>query len=370
MFDNTPNTAVSLTLLAVVLLALWLIYIAIKDTLSWYHFGKISLYTDPKVGAVGGQVGGRIYLNRLYKEETRFKVILKNLYYYTSNYEDTDGKTCTQTVNKLVYEAESYAKVLRIDNKSALEFCFDIDDKQRPTESFGTKGYSWEVEFILEEYKYDFSRSFIIPVKKGKQNAQFLSVKASNQHTIEESNKLAMASIPIFQRNGVIYIEYPPFYNWLVTKTFGAVGLGVTGIGVAILMFENSVIGWFVGGAFTFFGGMLLARTLYDNIPFRQVTIEKYKLSERASIFNTLLYERSIDLKKKFKFKRLSMFGEELADEGHSSFVHIVIEQDDTRLYLVRHIASITEQDHLMKLFKEQFKKPEKPKKSKKAKYQ
>jgi len=353
-FERAANTGVSILLTCIVLLALLFIYFAVKETIDWISFGKTPLYMDPPIGSIGGQVGGTIVLNRRYEEGTRFKVTLSNVHYYTTS-KLVNGKHITQDHNETVWEDEGDASFISEGTQSAVQFCFNIPSSAESTKGTKNKGYYWKLKLSLEDYKHAFVREFSLPVKTGKRKSN-LKLKPLNDITKASAIKRAKEALPLQEIDGNIIINYPSFYLGDVAKGFWIFGGVFAGIGLGILVYAEAGVATFVGDVFSIIGWTIIGTGVYEYVLARKILINDDCIEESAYLFSYELFKKTISRDAPFSIKTLGMFNQKIKKNRHESFAHIVMTQDDKKLYLARYVQSITQQKNIKKMFYDKLK--------------
>lgn len=105
------------------LVGLWLLYLAIKQTLEWKRFGRTPLTLDPFPGSIGGDVGGEIITRIRYNSAQIYKVTLTCVYSYVSG----SGKNRTRK-ERVKWQDEGYAHAEPAAEGSRLKFRFKVPD--------------------------------------------------------------------------------------------------------------------------------------------------------------------------------------------------------------------------------------------------
>ncbi len=151
-----------LIVLAVIfpLVGIYLVYLAIKSTLSWRRFGNLRLHLDPYPGSIGGQVGGSLRVPLAYDSRHRFNVNLLCL----RSQETGNGKHRRRRETG-IWQASGLAH-----NKAApgggtlLTLCFDLPPGLPISEPHSDDYHFWRLELKADLPGIDLMRQFTIPV--------------------------------------------------------------------------------------------------------------------------------------------------------------------------------------------------------------
>ncbi len=351
--EQANNTGVKILLMAIILLAMFLMYSAIRETLSWFFHGRTPLFLDPPTPAVGGEIGGTVVLNHRYPLDAKFKVTLSNHYVYTTTSRDTsrsgNGQTRTTHHSDLMWRESSYAHIINQGDQSALEFCFNVPKSLKPTQGSADSGYTWEVSIVLEETKLRFMRTFTIEAKNGKETSKYLSVKASNSLSEYKTQATLYSELPLTQEDETYHLHYLPFTASdaslaiiIFASIFGVIGLG-------ILLFADAGLASFVGSLFFMMGSVGIIYGLYEYFLETRITITKEKVSEKLFLFGILIKETEIDLTQSFKLIYLDLFKQvpKKKSKGFNKMM-VAITQDKKHIILVKYVKS---QDKIKKMF-------------------
>ena len=349
--QQANNDGVLLLLGGIVLLSIFFLFSAIKRTINWLYFGKTPLYLDPSPGSVGGEVGGSIILNKHYKEGTKFKIILSNVYFYTTHERDSDGKRKQKVHYETVWEEEGYGKLLLEESQTAVQFLFKVPNNAEATKDGSEKGYYWNVEIKLEEYRYTFNRKFDIPVSKRKQNSKKLTMDVLNVKTKVQSKEIALEAIPVVEEDGATIITYPIFHFDTVAKGLFIFGGFFLGLGIAILVYADVGLGSFVGGMFSIIGSGIVSKGIEVWFVERRIVITDEELRAQRTLFGIIISDISMTRDEKINLSIVGLFGGKIKKKRHEKYAQIIAEQGDKKIYLAPYISSISKQKHLKKYF-------------------
>ena len=246
------------------LVGLFLLYKAIKMTLEYRHFGRVTYSMDPYPGAIGGHVGGHLRIKNLdfqrASEARSLSVKLECVYSYMS------GSGKNRSRRETVKWAEHGQP--RVDNALegiSLAFRFDIPEglPQADVEQSGAY-HLWRLSVDADIPGIDLSRSYNIPVFATGETARAVTHDISAQAAAlrkqeSDASKLAIASgqfdieglsraMQLRNEGNRIRLKFPMFRNRLLTL-FAAIfagGFGFASFSMANMASDGGLFGIFI----------------------------------------------------------------------------------------------------------------------------
>jgi len=159
---------------------------------SFLHFGQTPMIPLPEIGQVGGQVGGRIELNKYYAQHNLF-VTLNCMNKYTTTDAATDSTTARYQV---LWEEQIKPLYYPSNTGSSIDFCFDVPAGEYTKDTYKGRGsVYWEVcvEGLMDDVK--FARSWVVPVEEGNQLSSIVITDRHKEVSVNAINKKAEVSI-------------------------------------------------------------------------------------------------------------------------------------------------------------------------------
>lgn len=256
-------------------------------------FGPTPLTLSPEIGQVGGQIGGRIELQKPWQKRS-LKLRLSCIHTYSSG-----SGSSSSTNTRIVWQEETRPIDKPHGTGSMLEFCFDvpadlpIDGKQMKRGSV-----HWEV-MVQGMIKYqELKRHWKIPVEVGTKQSSIVipgQHKEATQEMYREQSEASIekqiqsevtaGGIDIVSERGRnksmsyfltlfglgfslvgLFLFYQAFHGetmlWLMAPVFFGVGLAATGYGIFLIgrKLECKIIGSTVYIRRSLFGRILYTR--------------------------------------------------------------------------------------------------------------
>lgn len=167
-----------------------LLFAGYKMRQRFLFFGPTPLTPLPHIGQVGGQIGGRIELDKPWAKR-KLTISLSCIQTYTSG----SGKNST-THRKILWQEEDKPLDRANGSGSKIEFCFDVPANEPTPDTFRGRGkVHWEVTLAgLVDFR-EFNRSWKIPVEIGTQTSSIIVPTAHREATHAAKRKQAEASI-------------------------------------------------------------------------------------------------------------------------------------------------------------------------------
>lgn len=163
---------------------------------SWFMrkkylvFGPTPLVLSPEIGQVGGQVGGRIELDKYWvKHDLIVTLNCINRYTTRSNNRNTAH-------HRVLWQKQDTPLHYKKASGSQIEFCFDVPAGQFTADTYKGRGkVYWEV--IVEGIMNDvpFKRSWKIPVEEGEQASSIVISERHKETRLSAMEQKAEASV-------------------------------------------------------------------------------------------------------------------------------------------------------------------------------
>jgi hypothetical protein len=278
------------------LVGLYLLFKAIKLTLEYRHFGRVTFSMDPYPGAIGGHVGGHLQIKNLdfqrASEARSLLVKVECVYSYMSG----SGKNRSRS-ETIKWAEQGRPRVDKALEGTSLAFRFDIPEglPQADVEQGGAYHF-WRLSVDADIPGIDLNRSYNIPVFASGETTSAVTHDISAQAAAlrkqeSDASKLAIASGQFdieglsramqFRNEGNrIRLNFPMFRNRFLTL-FAAIFAG--GFGFASYSMANMASG---GGLFGIF-------ILIFGIPFFLVALVAV-IATVYLLFNNLSVEISL----------------------------------------------------------------------------
>lgn len=243
---------------------------------SWFMrkkylvFGATPLVLSPEIGQVGGQVGGRIELDKYWTKHS-LVVILNCINKYTTRNLDTSNTNSNdrhRTQYKVLWQKRDTALHYKKANGSQIDFCFDVPADQFTADTYEGEGeVYWEVivEGVMDDVS--FKRSWTIPVEEGEQTSSIVISDRHKEASLSAKQQNEEASIErqinTNSTSGGLDIVSDNSHN--KSTSLFLLFLGATSIAAAYVIFDKDdllllVIGsiFFISGCVISYGGLLL----------------------------------------------------------------------------------------------------------------
>ncbi|MGR9053996.1 MAG: DUF3592 domain-containing protein [Gammaproteobacteria bacterium] len=218
-----------------------LLWLAWKQTRDWLRYGAIELVMDPFSGAIGGHVGGTLFIRQGILGRPRFKIELECVYSYESG--SGDNRSRDENVK---WAAQGFANSEPSGRGVRLTFRFDVPE-ELPEADVEQRGayHFWRLRLTSEGSGADIKRDYNIPVfNTGEQSKSIrhdLSAEAESVRK-EQAEQLAaaverghFADTPLarafrYDNLGSKHIFYYPMFRnkalsliaWIFAPGFGA----------------------------------------------------------------------------------------------------------------------------------------------------
>ncbi len=258
------NYAVLFVLLFI-LAGVFLIYMAMKPTLEYRRFGKVQFEMDPYPGAIGGHVGGHLYVPQLaystaVDPNAKLSVLLECVHSYMSGSgEDRKRRETIKWAEQGQPKVESSGKGVR------LGFRFDVPDNLPEADVEQTDAYIfWRLTVKAEIEGTDLDRQYNIPVFNTGEMSRYaqhdLSAKISErkqQQSEEVKNSIACGNFNVpgltramqfSQQGNEIIMVFPMFRNKILIVFAGifAAGFSFASFSMGGSMFDEGAYALFI----------------------------------------------------------------------------------------------------------------------------
>lgn len=248
---------VALVALLFPLVGVGLLVWAVKSTLAWRRFGRLQLHLDPYPGAIGGQVGGRIWLPVNYDAGQVFKVTLSCCNSYISG----SGKNRRRT-ERNVWQSNGFAHTQSVRGGTELSFLFDVPDSLPESEVPADTYHLWRAYLEADLPGVDLGSTFEIPVFRTGQKALTLTASSLDHPAASEAHEEAIErALVIEQIPGGVAWRCPAFVNAGQKLTGAVIGAIFFGAGLFMMGTDASIVLKF---AFLAVGGIVILTALYS----------------------------------------------------------------------------------------------------------
>ena len=234
---------------------------ALRATREWTRFGRAPVTLDPFPGSIGGHAGGTIEIGLPYDSTNQFEVTLTCVYSYISG----SGKNRSRTESAKWQESQvAHASVG--GKGTRLLFRFDIPKELHESDAQpkGETYYLWRLSLKADLEGADFNRDYEIPVYQTGQESRALaefSVQKAQDKQAGLDDKAVEKLVRIGFGDTGRTMLFPAGRN--LGSGFGGLLFGVVfaGVGGFLAVKEGH---WFMGGIFTFVGGLILLFSIYS----------------------------------------------------------------------------------------------------------
>ena len=354
-YDNADGIGEILILSIFPFVHLLILIGTIRSTIERIKYQSTPLQLDPQVGSLTGDIGGVISLGKSFKEGDVFRVVLKNERATRTYSYDHDRERRPHIERDLIWEDDGFVSVEKIAGKLSIQFLFQMNrsGKKFETKSEGKTSYYWELS--LSEKKSGFSRTFIIPVKKGSSKAKNLTLNTSKYLPKGVRKASVYTLLPLVEKKGMGTLSYPSFYNPLPLQAFGIFGSIFFLIGLGMMIFGEDTFVKFMGALFSIPGISLILFGMYQTIVERKLIYDKHSIQEEKFLFGMKFFKKIYRINKESKIVFLDISLSKTTKEL-SSFSSIAIESQGKKVILANHIQSIKEQKIIKQYFENYFK--------------
>ena len=174
-------------------IGLWIIVIAIKETLAWYKFGKTPITLNPFPAQVGGLCAGYIDLPIPAKNAPQAVLSLSCIRRYISRSHDGKHSTREEAIwqDRLTLKPDNYRKSIR------LNFAFAPPANLPPSEEKSDSYHLWKLNIRIALPGIDYDRIFELPLTAADQDAIATNSRIqAKTSTIIEHRDTEIGSIP------------------------------------------------------------------------------------------------------------------------------------------------------------------------------
>ena len=233
------------------LAGMYLLYWAIKSTLSWRRFGQLRLSLDPHPGCLGGQVGGTLNVPIGHNPQQRFPVNLQCVRSYVTG----SGKN-RRRHESVIWQSHGLAHSQAVTEGSRLAICFNVPTGLPVSETYSDDYRFWRLELNADLPGVDLHRQFEIPVfATGEKCRSALPLSTNHPQLNDEREANIEAVANVQQIPGGVHMYYPMLQSAGNNLVGLVCGLFFAGAGV-LMHFETdapAIIVW----AFTLIGGFI-----------------------------------------------------------------------------------------------------------------
>lgn len=167
-----------------------LLFSSWKMRKSFLYFGPTPLTPSPLIGQVGGQIGGRIEINKPWQERN-LDITLSCLHTYSSGSGDN-----SRSHTDVLWQVHDKPLDRANGNSSILEFVFDVPANKPTDDTHNGRGsITWQVTVKGSIADQEFNRSWKIPTQVGSEHSSIIIPNTHKEAAHSAKLKQAEASI-------------------------------------------------------------------------------------------------------------------------------------------------------------------------------
>jgi predicted RNA-binding protein with TRAM domain len=302
----TSGNYLTLLVLLFPLVAILLIYQAIKATLEYRRFGKVLFNMDPYPGAIGGHVGGKILVPKLAydivnAQASECSVRLECVYSTVSGSGDDRRRS-----ESILWAQQGAPKVARLGKGVSFSFRFDTPEHLPSSDVVQKETYNfWRLTVKVNIKGIDLNREYNIPVFKdvddsktsrhvrhdvsAQQEKQTSLAASITRHVIEQGDfnvEGLSRAMRTKKKEGELHLAFPMFRNKILIM-FLAIFSG--GFGFASLSIIMSALGGGVMGIVMWvFSVPFLCVAIISTIAFVYVAFNNLRVNIKAGSVTVL----------------------------------------------------------------------------------
>ena len=165
------------------IMAIYLLYTAIKRTQKARQLGDTALVMQPFPGVIGADLNGTILINTPYTSDTECEVKLQNL---CTVKRKRIQKTYTE--HKIQWHKETKALITATTEGIKLQFNFDVPTGLRDSEKPSDKYYYWILKIKLINEDNTIERNYEIPMFKAMFTRNIVNVRETKNDRPETNS--------------------------------------------------------------------------------------------------------------------------------------------------------------------------------------
>ncbi len=142
-------------------IGVWIVILAIKETLAWYKFGKTPIILDPFPGQVGGRCAG--YLDLPFSGDKAHQAIVTLTCVHRYRYKDNTERSSWR--EEPIWQDRVTIKLDRYGQTSRLNFAFHPPENLPVSENENDDYHYWRMQIRLPLPGIDYDRQFIVPLE-------------------------------------------------------------------------------------------------------------------------------------------------------------------------------------------------------------
>lgn len=246
------------------LLGVVMLYQSIKKTLEWWRFGDTPLRLDPFPGAIGGDVGGEIFLKSMFDTKADFDINLSCIYSYISGTGEDRSRS-----EKLVWHDSTQGYAQNAIDGTRLQFRFAVPEGLPPSETQDENYHLWRLSIHGKLRGVDLERQFEIPVYPGEKKSSLMGGLGINQAAQTSPVNRIEKLLPFRTTGYQSELYYRPFRK--VGEALGILLIGVIFGGSGAFLWQQaadggllSVVGYTMSVVFSLIGFIILCCGIYD----------------------------------------------------------------------------------------------------------
>lgn len=257
-------------------------------------FGPSPLVMDPEPGAIGGDVGGEITLQKALHGDAGITVWLSCI----RGRQTGSGKN-RRTVEDILWQTRQKGYCQTRSQHTSVQFCFAVPEGHQASSGGSSSYIRWRVELEGNVDGRELKRSWDIPVSQGTQKSRYQlpesHVTASEREQALEAAQSAGEQISMAQTASGLQLLSAAGRNLGMKLGLLLAGAIFGGIGVGMLFFaaQEGAVLYVMGGIFSLVGLPLAATALFMLGRGLAVTIHHGDVECVRSWFGVPIYSRT-----------------------------------------------------------------------------
>ena len=251
--DQTMPIYIQVALPLFTLLGLYILVVAVRDSLRWRRFGRLQMILDPLPGSVGGHVGGVLELPFHQAAAADFRVVL--LCIRERLVKTSDGSNRSDSVE---WAREMVPDVVRSGTGVRLGFTFRVPEGLPQSEEPSDDYHKWVIRVQADVPGPDLDQVFEVPVLLTDPPLEARD-PALSEATAADVPDLSPRVVRVHRGRGRLTLSFPSGRGGVGGIMLLIFGAAFAGAGVFAFI-STSDIGpsGVIGGITTAFGGFFL----------------------------------------------------------------------------------------------------------------
>ena len=270
-----------------------LIFSSWKMRKSFLYFGPTPLTPSPLMGQVGGQIGGRIEINKPWQERS-LDITLSCLHTYSSGSGDN-----SRSRTDILWQAHDKPLDRANGNSSMLEFVFDVPANKPTDDTHSGRGsITWQVTVKGIIADQEFNRSWKIPTQVGSEHSSIVLPDSHKEATHSAKLKQAESSIEqqIQTEKTALGLDIVSDQGRNKSMSIMMILFGAVFTAVGCFLFFQAAQGeamlWLMAPIFFAIGALILAYGIFLLGRKLECKIIDDQLHTRRSFFGKVIYTR------------------------------------------------------------------------------